>query len=114
MGQLAAGQLVVCGILSLLLLAWTGYRDPTIAHQISLDVIQAVCPCRPPPRVSTNMQSVQVYTDTHYFHAESALFSPVLVRELSPRERVPAPCTFELEDYVGPRMYDQHSTGRHC
>lgn len=41
-GQLAAGQLVVCGMLSMMLLCWTGITDPEVTKEISLDVIASV------------------------------------------------------------------------
>lgn len=44
-GQLAAAQLIVCGVLSLGLLAWTGTHDPLLSPQLSMGVIVSVCCC---------------------------------------------------------------------
>lgn len=41
-GQLAAAQLIVCGVLSLGLLAWTGNHDPLLSPQLSPGVIASV------------------------------------------------------------------------
>ena len=60
-GQLAAGQLIVCGVLSLLLLAWTGITDPQVAQQISFDVVASVCPSEPTLRFANNAVSSQTH-----------------------------------------------------
>lgn len=44
-GQLAAAQLIVCGLLSVGLLAWTGSHDPLLSPQLSPAVIASVCNC---------------------------------------------------------------------
>lgn len=46
-GQLAASQLIVCGVLSVGLLAWTGTHDPLLSPQLSTGVIASVrCFCQ--------------------------------------------------------------------
>lgn len=42
-GQLASGQLVVCGILSLAALAWQAHKDPLLMSEIDMSLIASVC-----------------------------------------------------------------------
>jgi hypothetical protein len=41
--QLAAGQLIVCGVLSVAVLGWQARQDPVLANELNVDLITSVC-----------------------------------------------------------------------